>query len=87
MRRLVFSPDKTPGKRERGAINGATCLIAAGDPRSATVVTTRDTLVMNISYEDFDSVMQVRPTLFTQFTQFTPQPPPTPHAGGAAGRG
>lgn len=51
------------------------------------MVTTRDTLVMNISYEDFDSVMQVRPTLFTQFTQFTPQPPPTPHAGGAAGRG
>jgi hypothetical protein len=40
---------------------------------------------MNISYEDFDSVMQVRPTLFTQFTQFTPQPPPTPHAGGARG--
>ena len=42
---------------------GATCLIAAGDPRSATVTTTSDTLVMNITYDDFDSVMQHEPEL------------------------
>jgi calcium-binding protein CML len=51
------------GLREKGSINGATCLIAAGDPRSATVTTTRDTLVMNITYDDFDSVMQNEPEL------------------------
>ena len=55
--------DKLIGLRQRGAINGATCLISAGDPRSATVTTTRDTLVMNITYDEFDAVMQREPEL------------------------
>merc|ERR1711907_881814 len=55
--------DKLIGLRQRGAINGATCLISAGDPRSATVTTTRDTLVMNITYDEFDAVMVNEPEL------------------------
>ena len=51
------------GLREKGSINGATCLIAAGDPRSATVTTTKETLLMNIAYEDFDYVMDHEPEL------------------------
>ena len=51
------------GLRERGSINGATCLISAGDPRSATVTTTRETLLMSIAYDDFDVVMQHEPEL------------------------
>jgi Ca2+-binding EF-hand superfamily protein/CRP-like cAMP-binding protein len=51
------------GLRGKGSINGATCLIAAGDPRSATVTTTQETLVMNITYDDFDSVMVNEPEL------------------------
>ena len=51
------------GLREKGSINGATCLISAGDPRSATVTTTKETLLMNITYDDFDVVMQMEPEL------------------------
>jgi CRP-like cAMP-binding protein len=51
------------GLRGRGEINGATCLIAAGDLRAATVTTTRETLVMNITYDEFDTVLQREPEL------------------------
>jgi CRP-like cAMP-binding protein len=51
------------GLRERGSISGATCLISAGDPRSATVTTTRESLLMSITYDDFDYVMQHEPEL------------------------
>jgi CRP-like cAMP-binding protein/Ca2+-binding EF-hand superfamily protein len=44
------------GMRGRGDVNGATSLISAGDPRSATVMTSTECLLMCISYDDFDMV-------------------------------
>ena len=51
------------GLRGRGDINGATCLVMAGDKRSATVTTTTESLIMSITYEHFDEVMQGEPEL------------------------
>lgn len=51
------------GLRGSGAINGATCLVMAGDKRTATVTTTTEALIMCITYEDFDEVMQNEPEL------------------------
>eukprot|EP01052_Picozoa_sp_SAG31_P024735 SAG31_NODE_2124_length_6401_cov_2.039829_3_plen_879_part_00 len=51
------------GLRGRGDINGATCLVMAGDKRSATVTTTTESLIMSITYEHFDEVMQTEPEL------------------------
>jgi CRP-like cAMP-binding protein len=46
------------GFRARGDVNGATSLVIGGDPRVATVVTSKDTLIMNISKERLDAVME-----------------------------
>jgi CRP-like cAMP-binding protein len=46
------------GFRGRGDVNGATSLVVGGDPRAATVITAKDTLIMNISKERLDVVME-----------------------------
>jgi Ca2+-binding EF-hand superfamily protein/CRP-like cAMP-binding protein len=46
------------GLRERGTINGATALVVPGDPRSATAVTTKETVIMNISSEALEGIME-----------------------------
>jgi CRP-like cAMP-binding protein len=51
------------GFRGRGDVNGATSLVVAGDPRAATVITAKDTLIMNISKERLDAVMEISPEL------------------------
>jgi len=51
------------GFRDRGDVNGATSLVIGGDPRAATVVTSKDTLIMNISKERLDAVMESHPDL------------------------
>ena len=51
------------GMRERGSINGATALIAAGDPRSATMTTYTECLVMTLTYDEFDEVLASDPEL------------------------
>eukprot|EP01052_Picozoa_sp_SAG31_P030498 SAG31_NODE_3132_length_4639_cov_3.668502_4_plen_142_part_00 len=46
------------GLRNRGTINGATSLIVPGDPRSATAITTRESVIMNISAEALEAIME-----------------------------
>ena len=53
------------GMRGRGDVNGATSLISAGDPRSATVMTSTECLLMCISYDDFDMVCREARTRVT----------------------
>lgn len=49
------------GLRERGAILGATALVMPGDPRSATVTTTNEALIMAIQHSDLQPVLDTEP--------------------------